>query len=205
MTERNQDWEHYFSSLPKSEAKQGIIHTYLRGIPFSFLTASSVFSIKRLDPGTRLLIEAMSLPEKGCILDLGCGYGPIGIAAAILNPKLHIIMSDVNMRAIHLAAKNIEINRVVNAQIRHGYLYEPVKDETFNAVLSNPPVSAGMAIVKAIITGAPKVMAAKATLQMVVRSKIGAKTLPAIFDETFGNVRILDRKSGYRVLMAEKQ
>jgi len=147
----------------------------------------------------------MSLPEKGCILDLGCGYGPIGIAAAILNPKLHIIMSDVNMRAIHLAAKNIEINRVVNAQIRHGYLYEPVKDETFNAVLSNPPVSAGMAIVKAIITGAPKVMAAKATLQMVVRSKIGAKTLPAIFDETFGNVRILDRKSGYRVLMAEKQ
>ena len=128
----------------------------------------------------------------------------MGIAVVTFNPKLHVIMTDINLRAAQLASKNIEINRVTNAEVRRGHLYEPVKDETFNCILSNPPVSAGMDTVKAIIVQAPKVMACKATFQMVVRSKIGAKTLPAIFNETFGNVRVLDRKSGYRVLIAEK-
>ena len=91
-----------------------------------------------------------------------------------------------------------------NAEVRCGYLYEPVKDLTFNCVLSNPPVSAGMETVKALITQAPPVMTAEATFQMVIRSKIGAKTLPSIFNETFGNCTVLDRKSGYRVLLAKK-
>jgi 16S rRNA (guanine1207-N2)-methyltransferase len=113
-------------------------------------------------------------------------------------------MTDVNMRAVRLAKQNIQINKVRNAEVRCGYLYEPVKDSTFNLVLSNPPVSAGMETVKAIITQAPQAMAAEATFQMVIRSKIGAKTLPHVFNEAFGNCQVLARKSGYRVLMAKK-
>ena len=155
MTEkRNRGTEHYFSELPKSEAKLGMVHTRLRGEPFKFLTASSVFSKKQVDPGTRLLIEAMQLPDKGNVLDVGCGYGAVGIAAAASNPKLHVVMTDVNMRAVQLARRNIKINNVRNAEVRHGYLYEPIKDSAFNCVLSNPPVSAGMEIVKALITQA---------------------------------------------------
>jgi len=202
MTARHSSSEHYFAAFPKSEAKLGLIRTILRGESFEFLTASSVFSKKRVDLGTRLLIEAMILPETGSVLDVGCGYGAVGIAAAALNPKVHVIMTDVNMRAVRLAKQNIEINKVTNAEVRHGYLYEPVEELTFNCVLSNPPVSAGMETVKAIITEAPKVMANKATFQMVVRSKIGAKTLPPIFNETFGNSAVLSRQSGYRVLTA---
>jgi 16S rRNA G1207 methylase RsmC len=74
----------------------------------------------------------------------------------------------------------------------------------FNCILPTPPVSAGLATVKAIITEAPKHMAEKATLQMVLRSKIGGKRIQQIFQETFGNCTILARGSGYRVLMAEK-
>jgi 16S rRNA (guanine1207-N2)-methyltransferase len=204
MTERKNRTEHYFAALPKSKAKLGLIHTSLRSKSFEFLTAASVFSKKRVDIGTKLLIEAMALPKTGCVLDIGCGYGAVGIAAATFNPRLHVVMTDVNTRAVHLAKHNIERNNVTNAEVRCGHFYEPVEELTFNCVLSNPPVSAGMETVKAIITKAPQVMANKATFQMVIRSKIGAKTLPSVFNATFGNCTVLARKSGYRVLMTEK-
>jgi 16S rRNA (guanine1207-N2)-methyltransferase len=204
MTGRKRNVEHYFATIPKSKAKFGIVRTRLRGEPFEFLTASSVFSKKQVDLGTILLINAMALPETGAVLDVGCGYGAVGIVAAASNSRLHVVMTDVNMRAVRLARQNIGINKVNNAEVRCGYLYEPVKDLTFNSVLSNPPVSAGMETVKAIITEAPKVMAREATFQMVIRSKIGAKTLPLVFNEAFGNCTVPARKSGYRVLIAEK-
>jgi 16S rRNA (guanine1207-N2)-methyltransferase len=204
MTEKTRNAEHYFAPLPKSKANFGLICTILRGRAFEFLTASSVFSKRRVDLGTRLLIETMVLPATGCVLDVGCGYGAVGIAVAASNPKLRVFMTDVNTRAVRLAKQNIERNKVTNAEVRCGYLYEPVEELNFNCVLSNPPVSAGMEIVKAIITQAPKVMADKATFQMVIRSKIGAKKLPLVFAETFGNCGVLARGSGYRVFMAEK-
>jgi 16S rRNA (guanine1207-N2)-methyltransferase len=205
MTEkRNRSAEHYFSAAPTSQERLGLIRTTLRGNSFEFVTASSVFSKKRVDLGTRLLIETMALPETGTVLDVGCGYGAVGITAAASNPQLRVVMTDVNLRAVRLARQNAEKNKVSNAEVRCGYLYEPVKDSTFNCVLSNPPVSAGMETVKAIITQAPQVMERRATFQMVIRSKIGAKTLPLVFNETFGNCQVLARKSGYRVLMAEK-
>jgi 16S rRNA G1207 methylase RsmC len=197
--------EHYYAEQPHSEAKFGLIRTQLRGRPFEFVTAPSVFSIKRVDLGTHVLIEAMQLPEEGCVLDIGCGYGAIGIAAAKFNPNLHVVLTDVNRRAVLLARQNIQKNRVPNAEAKHGTLYNPVQNCAFNCILSNPPVSAGMKTVEAIIRGAPAVMAGKATFQMVVRSKIGRKTLPKVFEETFGNFAVLARESGYRVIMAEKQ
>lgn len=204
MTKRNDRLEHYFAAYPESKARLGLIRTCLRGEPFEFLTASSVFSKKRVDLGTRLLIESMVLPEKGFVLDVGCGYGAVGIAAAAFNSNLRVVMVDVNARAVWLARQNIELNRAGNVEVRHGYLYEPVNDLTFNCILSNPPVSAGMDTVKTIIFDAPKFMASKALFQMVVRSKIAGKRLTSVFEETFGNVEILARKSGYRVLMAKK-
>jgi 16S rRNA (guanine1207-N2)-methyltransferase len=198
------DTEHYFAAFPKSQAKLRLIHTILRGNSFEFLTASSVFSKKRVDLGTRLLIEAMFLPEEGAVLDVGCGYGAVGIVVAASNPRLHVVMTDVNARAVRLTRQNIQRNNVQNAEVLCGHLYEPVEDLTFGCVLSNPPVSAGMQTVKAMITQAPTVMAENASFQMVIRSKIGAKTLPLFFNETFGNCKILARKSGYRVLLAEK-
>jgi 16S rRNA (guanine1207-N2)-methyltransferase len=168
------------------------------------MTASSVFSKRRVDTGTRLLIESMVLPDKGRVLDVGCGYGAVGIAAASSNPALQVMLTDVNTRAVRLARENIERNKVENAEVRWGYLYEAVEDLTFRCILSNPPVSAGIDTVKAIVTEAPKVMETEATLQMVIRSKIGAKAMPSVFSETFGNCEVHARKSGYRVLVAEK-
>ncbi len=203
MKEKNKSVDHYFSNLPKCDDRFGIIRTKLRGRSFEFLSSSSVFSKKKVDLGTRVLIESMALPNEGCVLDLGCGYGAVGIAAATSNSKLQIVMTDVNMRAIRLARQNVKANKIQNAQVRYGYLYDSVKNMCFNCILSNPPVSAGMDIVKAIIAGAPAVLAAEGTFQMVIRSKIGAKTLPEAFFEAFGNCAVLARESGYRVLLGK--
>ncbi|NWF86816.1 class I SAM-dependent methyltransferase [Candidatus Bathyarchaeota archaeon] len=205
MLRKDREPNHYFVVHPKSKMQLGTIHTYLCGRSFKFLTASGVFSKTRIDLGTRLLVESMVLPKKGCVLDVGCGYGAVGIVAAALNPSLHVVMVDVNERAVWLAKENIEINCVGNVEVKRGYLYEPVRDLVFNCVLSNPPVSAGMKTVKAIVYEAPKHMVSKATLQMVLRSKIAGKRLQSIFEEAFGNFDVLARESGYRVLIAEKQ
>jgi len=205
MRRKSENSEHYFAEHPKSKPKYGIIRTNLRGRYFEFLTSSGVFSKKRVDLGTRLLVASMILPEEGWVLDVGCGYGAVGVAAAAFNPNLRVVMVDVNERAVWLAGQNIKLNSVGNAEVRRGYLYEPVTALSFNCVLSNPPVSAGMETVKAIIVEAPKHMADKALFQMVVRSKIGGKRLRVMLEEAFGNVEILARKSGYRVFVSEKQ
>jgi len=203
MSKKSKAPDHYFSSEPKSSDRFGIVKTTLRGRNFEFLTSSSVFSKRKVDLGTRVLIEAMVLPQTGNVLDIGCGYGAVGISAAASNPKLHVVLTDVNMRAVRLAKKNVEANRVRNAEVRYGYLYEPVESMRFDCVLSNPPVSAGMDVVKAIIAGAPKVMASGGTFQMVIRSKIGAKALPEAFRAAFGGCEVLARESGYRVLLGK--
>jgi 16S rRNA G1207 methylase RsmC len=205
MRKKGEKLDHYFAEHPKSKLNFGIIRTNLRGKPFEFLTSSGVFSKKRVDLGTRLLVESMVLPEEGYVLDVGCGYGAVGIAAAVFKANLHVVMVDVNERAVRLARQNVKINKVQNAIVKRGHLYEPVKDFTFNCVLSNPPVSAGMETVKAIISEAPEHMANRALFQMVVRSKIGGKRLRMFFEEAFGNFQVLARKSGYRVLISEKQ
>jgi len=204
MNKRTRDVEHYFSENPRSKSKPGLVQTFFRGRPFEFLTSSSMFSKNRIDLGTRLLVECMTLPEKGCILDIGCGYGPIGIAAATFRPEVHVVMVDVNHRAAWFAKQNVERNCVVNAEVRVGDLYEPVQDLAFDCILSNPPVSAGMETVKAMIGEAPKHMAEKGVIQMVVRSKVAGKRFLDFFMEAFGNVNVLARESGYRVLISGK-
>ncbi len=116
--------QHYFSENPTSPEKRGLIKTRLRGLDFEFETSSGVFSHRRVDSGTRLLVESMRLPVEGRVLDLGCGYGVVGIVAAKLNPILEVWMTDVNSRAVSLAEANVRRNGV-KATVRQGNLYEP--------------------------------------------------------------------------------
>ncbi|MEM3816172.1 MAG: methyltransferase, partial [Candidatus Bathyarchaeia archaeon] len=136
---------------------------------------------------------------------IGCGYGVIGIVAAASNPNIHVVMVDINRRAVNLAKRNIKINGVINAEARCGNLYEPVKGMVFECILSNPPISAGLATVKAIVAEAPKYMSDGGTLQVVVKSKVGRERFTQMLKETFGNFTVIARESGYRVLMAEKK
>jgi len=173
---------HYFTRRPTSKKKEGIIKGRLREHNWEFYTSSGVFSRKKIDNGTRLLIESMILPEEGVILDLGCGYGPIGIVAARINPKLEVLMTDINERATKLASRNVKWNKVGNVQVLQGNLYEPVKAKKFKAILTNPP-----------------------SLQLVVQSNKGGKTLSKLMQNTYSNIKVISRGSGFRVLCSIKQ
>ena len=196
---------HYFSAKPTSKSIRGLIKTTLRGKEYKFVTSSGVFSAKRIDTGTRVLVENMVLPDEGRLLDMGCGIGVIGIVASRENPALEVHLSDVNERAFKLTRENIQRNQVKNCLTYNGYLYEPLGDLTFNAIISNPPISAGMKkVVFPLITGAYERLETDGTLQLVIQSKKGGKMLAKALDETFGEHEIIKRKSGYRVLCAKK-
>lgn len=196
--------EHYFTQKPKSKLKLGMVKTWLRGSEFKFFTASGTFSPKRIDNGTLLLIDEMVLPEEGTILDLGCGYGPVGIAAARLRPRAIIYMTDVNSRAIGLANDNARTNNVKNVRILEGSLYEPVSRLLFDVILTNPPIAAGIGkVVAPMIRSASGYLKEGGSLQLVVRSSKGGENICGILEESFRQWEVLARRGGYRVLKAE--
>ncbi len=196
--------EHYYTKRPKSNQRLGLIRTNLRGHSLEFLTSASVFSKRHVDLGTRLLIESMILPEEGYVLDLGCGYGPVGIMAGLLNRHIRVVMVDVNERAVHLARENVTRNKVDNVEIRQGFLYRPVKNMKFDTILCNPPVSAGMQLVSLIVSGAFGHLEKDGLFQLVIRSRVGGKRVLRELEEVFGDVEVLARRSGYRVLLSKK-
>lgn len=164
-----------------------------------------MFSRGGLDRGTELLIEALELGPCELVLDLGCGTGAIGIAAAKLSEGGHVIMTDINERAVRLARDNLRSNHVTNAEVRHGDLYEPVAGMAFDHIVSNPPIRAGRAVVDRIVSGAPEHLLDGGHLWLVARTRQGAQSLQGRMAETFGHAEIAKRGSGYKVLTATKE
>ncbi|MCW4014371.1 MAG: methyltransferase [Candidatus Bathyarchaeota archaeon] len=196
---------HYFSKKPSSKDERGKIETVLRGKKYSFITSTGVFSAKRVDNGTRILVENMHIPTVGDFLDLGCGIGVIGIVAASLEPELCVHLTDVNSRAVQLTKLNVQRAGLSNCNTYEGYLYEALGDQKFDAIISNPPISAGMhKVVHPMILGAYERLNTGGVLQMVIQSNKGGKMLAGFFDDVFGEHEIVTRKSGYRVLSACK-
>ncbi len=196
--------EHYYSKNPRSPLNLRIIHEYIRGIRFSFYTGSSVFSPKKIDNGTRLLAENMVIPHGSMVLDIGCGYGVLGIVAAKICPDCRIFMSDINERAVMLAYRNSNLNHVKTV-VKSGNLYEPWKNFKFDVILSNPPMSAGKDTCIKIIEGAYKHLTDGGSLQVVVKYRKGGKIIENAMEEIFGNVEVIAKGSGYRILMGRKK
>jgi len=194
---------HYFSSKPTAEDIRGLIKTILRGKQYEFVTSRGVFSSKRVDNGTRILAESMILPEGGRLLDMGCGIGILGIVAARERADLEVLMTDINQRAVELTRLNAKRNKINNFSVHEGYLYEPLGDTTFETIVSNPPISAGMRkVVFPLVEGAKERLVEGGTLQLVIQSNKGGKMLARAIDNVFGEHTVLARKSGYRVLFA---
>ncbi len=194
---------HYFSSKPTVEDRRGLIRTIIRGKQYEFITSRGVFSSKRVDNGTRILAENMILPDKGRLLDMGCGIGILGIVAARERADLEVVMSDINQRAVELTRLNAKRSNISNFSVHEGFLYEPLGDAMFDTIISNPPISAGMRkVVFPLVRGAKEMLVPGGTLQLVIQSKKGGKMLAKAIDETFGEHTVLARKSGYRVLFA---
>ena len=193
--------EHYFTEVPRAKYKEYKIDTIIRGIPFTFFTASGMFSPRKIDPGTRLLAENMVLRKNSKVLDVGCGYGVLAIVAAKVCKTCKVYGVEINKRALSLAVRNAKINEV-KVEFRQGNLYRPFGKEKFDIIISNPPFTAGMNVCERIVKDGYEHLNENGLLQIVGRQRKGGKHLSNFIKEVFGGVEVIARKSGYRVWLA---
>lgn len=198
-------WEHYFTSRPETSGDERLITARLRGDELRFWTDAGVFSRRGIDFGTRLLIETVRLPETGEILDLGCGYGPVGIACAKAAPSCRVTMVDVNQRALRLAEKNARLNGVsARVTILESDGLCALSDRLFDAVLINPPIRAGKAVVYRLFAEAAEHLRPGGSLWAVIRKKQGAESTKRELAKHFRNVTRVEQKKGYWILKADR-
>jgi len=197
--------DQYFTERPKSASARSELRFLYRGELLHFLVDRGVFASHGLDPGTALLIENLVLDRKDRVLDLGCGWGPVGVAAARSVPDGSVVLTEVNRRAVRLARLNLERNRVKNAEVRIGPLYAPVDGDVFDVIATNPPFHAGREAVVAILSGAPDHLTPTGRLVLVGKGTQGIRFYQAWLERNWpGTVEVLGRGSGYRVLEARR-
>jgi 16S rRNA (guanine1207-N2)-methyltransferase len=197
--------EHYFSKKPHTDSSPKTWKTELKNKMYTFTTDTNVFSKNAVDFGSRLLIETFKAPDvPGDFLDLGCGYGPIGVSIADTYPDRHVVMADVNERAISLAKENTKTNLIENVEVVISDLFSNLSDREFASVITNPPIRAGKDVVHHIFEGAKEVLVEKGELWVVIQKKQGAPSAKKKINDLFDNVEVVDRKKGYYILKAVK-
>ncbi|HWK24050.1 MAG TPA: class I SAM-dependent methyltransferase [Ureibacillus sp.] len=198
--------EHYYSNKPQTESKPRQWKFTLLGHSFLFETDTGVFSKSEVDFGSRVLIDTFSLPEiEGAILDVGCGYGPIGLSIAKQNPDRVVYMMDINERAVALSKKNAEINGVQNVRIFESDGLANVEEGLqVAAILTNPPIRAGKETVFRFYDGAFEKLSVGGELWIVIQKKQGAPSTMSHLEEKFAEVEVVEKKKGYWIIRAQK-
>ena len=195
----------YYAENPDAAHDIHQLKVNLRGVPFHFYTDAGVFSKTAVDFGTQLLLETLDFNSetKGRLLDVGCGYGPMGLAYA-KTTGYNVMMVDINQRAVALAQKNAQLNQINNVEIMQSNLYEQVSGQ-FVGIISNPPIRAGKKVVHQILSESIQYLQPKGTLTIVIQKKQGASSAKEKMNSIFGNVTILAKKKGYYILQSVKE
>ena len=197
--------QHYYSKNPQTKSNPQEWTYTLRGEKFHFQTDSGVFSKGDIDFGSRLLIETyVDSSIDGPVLDVGCGYGPIGMAIAKAFPQKEVHMVDVNTRAIELAKKNAEKNGIQNVRIYESDGLAAVEEKKFSAILTNPPIRAGKETIFRFYEEAYDKLEKGGSLWVVIQKKQGAPSTQEKLEELFGDCQVIDKKKGYFIFEARK-
>ncbi|WHX48618.1 class I SAM-dependent methyltransferase [Paenibacillus woosongensis] len=196
--------DHYYTNQPSTAHDRKIWDAQLRGQKFRFISDAGVFAKGGVDYGSRVLIEAMDIPEAAQVLDVGCGYGPIGLTAARLAGRGHVTMIDVNQRAVELAKENAANNKVANVTIVESDLFAALGEQQFDVILTNPPIRAGKEVVHAIFEGAYDRLREGGALWVVIQKKQGAPSAKQKLESLFAQVEEVTKDKGYRVYRAVK-
>ena len=188
---------HYFTNDNNLVSDIKPFNISVNGNNFTFNTDNGVFSKGELDYGTNLLIRnVLKLDISGDILDLGCGYGPIGIILAKLTNS-NVYMSDVNKRAIHLVKMNAKKNSV-SVTVIESDGYENI-DNSFNYIISNPPIRVGKKKLYELILDSKKHLKENGKLIIVIRKEQGALSLMKDMKENY-EIEVLDKSKGFMII-----
>ncbi|WP_226038419.1 class I SAM-dependent methyltransferase [Aquibacillus saliphilus] len=198
--------EQYFSKQPQSKSNPKTWTFKLRENKYTFTSDHGVFSKNEVDFGSRLLIDTFLEPKiDGDVLDLGCGYGPIGISLAKTFPNRQVVMSDVNERAIELARRNASQNNVTNVEFYISDRLEALKERSFAAVLTNPPIRAGKELIFRMFEESYHALLPEGEIWVVIQKKQGSASAQKKLNEIFETVEIVDKSKGYHILRAGKK
>ncbi len=174
----------------------------VRGFDLRLQTQPGVFAHRELDEGTRLLIEAMRVSPTARVLDWGCGYGAIGIIAAKLATKGHVTLVDVDIRATRLAQRNLEMNKVENADVVLGDGTDDLPPKTrFDLILSNPPTHSGREVLDSLVTSSFKALRPRGQIYLVINRLL---SLRREVEDIYGNTETVARQKGFVVIRAVK-
>lgn len=172
----------------------------------SFTSDTGVFSKKEVDFGSKLLLETYSFSEKeGRILDVGCGYGPIGLTLAKERTSNHVFLVDINERAVELSELNAKLNGINNTTIKKSNLFSNLQGEVFTSILSNPPIRAGKKVVHQLFEEAFHHLEDSGELWIVIQKKQGAPSAIEKLESLFKKVVVEKKSKGYFIIRAKKK
>ncbi len=195
----------YFDNDNSVISKERTIELSLYDKNIKFITDNGVFSKNKIDQGSIVLLKAilpLNLGEK--ILDLGCGYGAIGLSIASFKQEAHVTCADINTRALTLCEKNARINNL-DSRITclTSDIYENIKGK-YDSIVINPPIRAGKKVIYDMFLGAKDYLIDGGSLYIVIRTKQGAESAKDYIAKCFGNITLLEISKGYRIYKATK-
>ena len=204
MENKNQ---HYSTQFPDVRVKVYSVPESLKHHLYLFKTVTGVFSFKKLDLGTKVFIEHMDILENpGVFLDMGCGYGAIGIVLAYLSPKSTVYFTDINKRAIWCTKENIKYNlsdRSGKTIVLEGSYFDPFEKKgiKFDGIYMNPPIRRGRGEFLALCEDIPCFLNSKGLFQFVIKKKMGAEYihnyLKRRLSDKFEVIEVTYKRSGY--------
>ena len=194
--------EHYYTSAPTSEHEERHFNHVFAGKVLRFQTDAGVFSKQHIDPGSELLCKALPADLSGRVLDMGCGWGAMTILTLAKCPGCEITMADVNERALELAKENVAANRMqAKALISDGFAC--IEGE-FEAVITNPPIRAGKAVIYKMFEDAKAHLVPGGVLYLVIRKQQGAPSALKFLKELYRKAEVIERDGGYWIIACTK-
>ncbi|MBC2170591.1 class I SAM-dependent methyltransferase [Listeria booriae] len=198
--------KHYYTKNSDLDHNRKTWNFELRGSSIKFISDAGVFSKTTVDFGSRLLIESFEATSPaGKFLDVGCGYGPIGLAFAKSYPEAQVDMVDVNDRALELSVENAKNNGLENVRVFESSVYDAVADCDYTDIISNPPIRAGKKVVHEILSKSFEHLQTGGSLWIVIQKKQGGPSAAAKMEEVFGNVEVVAKDKGYFIYRSVKE
>lgn len=195
----------YFDNIPELPSEKRRLSLTIFDKTFTFISDNGVFSKNQVDVGSCALLKVMlSTPLEGKILDLGCGYGAIGLTLAHFYPQATFVLADINDRALALANENKKQLHLENVTILQSNIYENIND-LFRTIVINPPIRAGKKVIYAMFEGAFAHLEDGGSLFIVIRKSHGAPSASQFIKSVFGNCSLLKKEKGYYIYEAKKQ